>query len=71
MNLFDMTNPKKAEEAKILEAKQELVKHPEKWNKCEACGRAINPMLEGNIDDHHYCLDCYCEKRGKRNEPQN
>ena len=23
MNLFDMTNPKKAEEAKILEAKQE------------------------------------------------
>lgn len=63
MNLFDMTDPKKAEEAKRLEAKRDLADHPEQWHTCDACGCRIHPQFEGRIGERTLCLTCYTKER--------
>lgn len=63
MNLFDMVDPKKAEEAKRIEERQELMKHPERWHTCAGCGRKISPLFECNIDGRPLCSTCYMIER--------
>lgn len=64
MNLFEMTDPAKAAEAKRQERMRQIVENPELWPTCAICKTKISPVaVAEETADGSVCLTCYMKRR--------